>query len=139
MKKFKSKLFKFQAAAAVALVAGVQDAHAGGGGGAVGNAPGADFSDIATNIITSIASLPGLLSGVAYMFGILLAVLGILKIKDHVENPGNTPLKDGAIRLAAGGALFALPIVYDAAYTTIGQEQNLVATASLNKVALGVQ
>lgn len=135
MTKFKSRLFKLQAAAAVALVAGVQDAHAGG---AMGNAPGADFSTIATNIITSIASLPGLLSGVAYMFGILLAVLGILKIKDHVENPGNTPLKDGAIRLAAGGALFALPIVYDAAFTTIGQEQNLVATADLNKVALGV-
>jgi len=134
MTKFKSRFFKLQAAAAVALVAGVQDAHATGS-----NAAGADFSDIATNIINSIASLPGLLSGVAYMFGILIAVLGILKIKDHVENPGNTPLKDGAIRLAAGGALFALPIVYDAAYTTIGQEQNLVATASLNKVALGVQ
>ncbi len=137
MTKFKSRFFKLQAAAAVALVAGVQDAHAAGG--ATGNAAGADFSDIATNIITSIASLPGLLSGVAYMFGILLAVLGILKIKDHVENPGNTPLKDGAIRLAAGGALFALPIVYDAAFTTIGEEENLVATASLNKVALGVQ
>lgn len=136
MTKFKSRLFKLQAVAAVALVAGVQDAHAAGG--ATGNAAGADFSDIATNIITSIASLPGLLSGLAYMFGILLAVLGILKIKDHVENPGNTPLKDGAIRLAAGGALFALPIVYDAAFTTIGEEDNLVATADLNKVALGV-
>ncbi|MEZ5919460.1 MAG: hypothetical protein R3D66_06035 [Alphaproteobacteria bacterium] len=26
--------------------------------------------------------------------------------KDHVENPTQTPIKDSAIRLAAGGALF---------------------------------
>lgn len=71
-------------------------------------AEAANFSDIARNITTSIEELPGLISGVAYnMMGLLLAVLGIMKIKDHVENPGNTPLKDGTIRLLAGGALFA--------------------------------
>ena len=61
------------------------------------------FSTIAENIVTSIEDLPGLLTGVSYMFGILLGVLGILKVKDHVENPSQTPLKEGAIRLAAGG------------------------------------
>jgi hypothetical protein len=60
-----------------------------------------DFSSIATNINTSISSIPGLLTAMAYLFGILIGVLGILKIKDHVENPSNTPLKDGAIRRAA--------------------------------------
>jgi len=58
------------------------------------------------------------------MFGILLGVLGVLKIKDHVENPGNTPLKDGAIRLAAGGGLLALPIIYSAMQNTIGQGES---------------
>ena len=72
---------------------------------------GNNFSSIAENITTSVQSVPGLLTGLAYMFGILIGVLGILKIKDHVENPQQTPLKDGAIRLAAGGGLFALPIV----------------------------
>ncbi len=79
-----------------------------------------NFNAIAANIIGSISNLPGLLSGIAYMFGILLGVLGILKIKDHVENPGQVALKDGAIRLAAGGGLFALPIVYDAMLATVG-------------------
>ena len=69
---------------------------------------GNTFSTIAQNVTTSIQSLPGLLTGLSYMFGIMLGVLGILKIKDHVENPQQTPLKDGAIRLAAGGGLFAL-------------------------------
>jgi hypothetical protein len=79
-----------------------------------------NWSNIAQNITTSIQDLPGLLAALAYLFGILLAVLGVLKIKDHVENPSQTPLKDGAIRLAAGGALFALPIISEAMFATVG-------------------
>lgn len=78
-----------------------------------------NFSNIAQNITTSIQSIPGLLTALAYLFGILLGVLGVLKIKDHVENPTQTPLKDGAIRLAAGGALFALPILFEAMSETL--------------------
>lgn len=107
-----------------------QPAHAAAAGGT-------DFSVIATNIAGSIASVPGLLSALAYMFGILIGVLGVMKIKDHVENPTQTPLKDGAIRLAAGGALFALPIIYDAMFTTIGTGAGVEA-AKLKKVTLGV-
>lgn len=70
-----------------------------------------NFSSIASNINTSISSLPALIAAVAYLFGVLLSVLGIMKIKDHVENPTQTPLKEGAIRLICGGALFALPIL----------------------------
>ena len=88
--------------------------------GSSGDAHANNMSSIAKNITTSIESVPGLLTGLAYMFGILIGVLGILKIKDHVENPQQTPLKDGAVRLAAGGALFALPIVYEAMFETIG-------------------
>ncbi|MFN3700809.1 MAG: hypothetical protein ACK4VI_04710 [Alphaproteobacteria bacterium] len=97
-----------------------------------------NFSTIGSNIIGSIASLPGLLTGLAYMFGILLGVLGIMKIKDHVENPSQTPLKDGAIRLAAGGALFALPIVFESMFETIGEGANASA-AKLNKVKFNVE
>ena len=95
---------------------------------------GNNFGSIAKNITTSIAQLPGLLSALSYMFGILLGVLGIMKIKDHVENPQQTALKDGAIRLAAGGALFALPIVYEAMFETIGTGAGST-TAKLNAVA----
>ncbi|WP_395173936.1 hypothetical protein [Roseibium alexandrii] len=53
----------------------------------VGTSGGNDFSSIKENITTNISGLPGILSGLAYMFGVLLAVLGVLKIKDHVQNP----------------------------------------------------
>lgn len=100
-----------------------------------GDAHANNFSSIGGNVINSIASLPSLLSGLAYMFGLLLAVLGVMKIKDHVENPGNTPLKDGAIRLAAGGALFAIPIVLEAAENTVGSNGASVSAATLSSVS----
>jgi hypothetical protein len=121
------KLLGLLAVSAVVMLASA-DAHAGGG---------SNFSDIAGNIVESIANLPGLLSALSYMFGILLGVLGVMKIKDHVENPGNTPLKDGAIRLAAGGGLLALPIIYNAMQNTIGNEAQGAQT-SLNAIQFGV-
>ncbi len=99
---------------------------------------GNTFSTIAKNINTSIQDLPGLLTGLSYMFGILLGVLGIMKIKDHVENPTQTPLKDGAIRLAAGGGLFALPILFEAMFETVGSQGAGVDAALLNKVNFNV-
>ena len=93
-----------------------------------------NFSSIASNLTTSIQSLPSLLSALSYMFGILLGVLGIMKIKDHVENPGQTPMKDGAIRLAAGGALLALPIIFEAMLETSGSTGTAPVTASISTI-----
>jgi hypothetical protein len=107
---------------------------------AAGEAEANNFGKIAKNINTSIADLPGLLTAMCYLFGILLAVLGILKIKDHVENPSNTPLKDGAIRLCIGGFLFALPILFEAMANTIDAGTDGAATTSskLQKVQFNV-
>ena len=129
--KAKKSYYSLGAAISAGLMFGATDAHA------VPAAGGNTFSNIGENIITSIQSLPGLLTGLSYMFGILLGVLGIMKIKDHVENPTNTPLKDGAIRLAAGGALFALPIVFESMLNTIGEGDTTTA-AELNKVDFAV-
>lgn len=127
IKSLKRQTLNISAAFTVGMMVSTEARAAGGN----------DFSQIAENIITSIQSLPGLLTGLAYMFGILLGVLGVLKIKDHVENPSQTPLKDGAIRLAAGGGLFALPIIYDAMLTTIG-EGGGVEAAELTQVNFAV-
>ena len=125
VKFIKKQSLMLSAASSVYFLAGIEESMASG----------ADFSTIAKNVNTSISSLPGLLTGLAYMFGILLGVLGILKIKDHVENPSQTQLSHGAIRLAAGGALFALPIVYEAMQETIDNGGgDGVAAAKLKKV-----
>ncbi len=99
-----------------------------------------NFSSIAQNITTSIASIPGLLTALCYLFGLLLGVLGVLKIKDHVENPTQTPLKDGAIRLAAGGILFALPILMEAMAETLdsGNQGQNASAAQMFSVSFNV-
>ncbi len=101
-------------------------------------ATAATFSTIAQNMTESIEELPGLLTGLSYMMGLLMGVLGVLKVKDHVENPTQTPLKDGAIRMASGGALFSLPIVYEAMLNTIGTTGAGVEPATLNPVVFAV-
>lgn len=113
MTKIKHKLMAVSAMTFMGLVSGVESASASSGTG------NGTFSDISRNVITSIQDVPGLITGVSYMMGIVLGVLGVLKIKDHVENPGQHPLQQGAVRLAAGGGLFALPLVYEAMTNTI--------------------
>lgn len=129
MKKLKTKMMAAGAATFIGMVSGVETAFAGGN----------NFNKIVGNMETSISGVPGLISGVSYMMGILLGVLGILKIKDHVENPGQTPLQQGAIRLAAGGGLFALPIVYEAMRNTIGENGALVEAPKVKQLTLDVQ
>ncbi len=127
MKYLKKRILTVQAGVIAGLLTGAQAAQAN------------NFGNIAENITTSIEQLPGLLSAIAYMFGLLLGVLGVMKVKDHVENPANTPLKDGAIRMAAGGALFALPIVYESMMNTIGATTAGVGPAELNRVTFTVR
>lgn len=126
LNKTKKTYYRMGAMITLGALAGADPAHAAA-------AAGKDFGSVATNVVTSISTLPGLLSALSYMFGILIGVLGVMKIKDHVENPTQTPLKDGAIRLAAGGALFALPIIYEAMFTTVGTGAGSSA-AKLKKV-----
>lgn len=127
MKKFGTKLLTLQAGAIAGVLCGASAARAN------------NFGDIASNMVDSIEELPGLISGVSYMIGLLLGILGVLKLKDHVENPGQTALKDGAIRMVAGGALFALPMVYEAMRNTIGQTSVFVGAAEVNRVEFNLR
>ena len=121
--KAKRSYYALGASMTVGVVAGSGSAHAAN-----------NFGSISANIADGVAELPGLISALSYLFGVLLAVLGIMKIKDHVENPTQTPLKDGAIRLAAGGALFAIPIITEAMVETIGTDGAAATSAVLKSV-----
>jgi hypothetical protein len=124
LKIVRKSMLNASAIATASFLMGVEPAHA------------TNFNTIAGNILKSINNLPSFLSGISYMMGVLFGVLGVLKIKDHVENPSNAPLKNGAIQLAAGGALFALPIVYNAMSTTIGTGAG-ATTATVGAIGLG--
>ena len=58
-----------------------------------------------TNIIVDIVSY------VCYLGGAVLSALGVVDLKKHVEQPTQTPLKNGLAKLGFGGILLALPFV----------------------------
>ncbi len=120
------------------LLATVSTAHAGASTPVAAGVLGSTFSTIAFNITNSMESLPGLLTGLAYLLGLMFGAFGVIKIKDHVENPRQIELKDGAIRLLAGGCLFALPIIYQSMFNTIGDDVSVDA-ARLAMVKFNVQ
>lgn len=131
-KKAKSSYYKLGAAVTCGVMLGSHSAYATPAAASTNN-----FGSIAKNITTSIQNLPGLVSALSYLFGLLLAVLGVMKIKDHVENPSQTPLKDGAIRLLAGGMLFALPILLEAMSSTLDSDASGAGASAAALQAVG--
>lgn len=115
LNKKMNKLGAYTSAAVATATMSASDANA-----AAAAAGGNSFNTIAANITTQIGTLPGFITALAYILGVLFAVLGLLKIKDHVENPSNAPLKDGLIRLAIGGALFVVPLATEAMQNLLG-------------------
>lgn len=72
-------------------------------------AGGQKLGDVFNNVISSWAGFTGILSTIAYIFGCILAITGIFKFKDHVDNPAQTKLAEGIKRMLAGGMFLSLP------------------------------
>lgn len=100
---------------------------------------GSGFSQIFERLTLSFSGLPGLISMGAYLMGIVFAIGGILKLKDHVEAPDKHPMKDAAVRLAVGGALFALPAIMTVMTQSIGDPNQTLGPAALNAGTFNVK
>ena len=88
--------------AAVTLVAGPAFAAAGG-----------QLSDSLVNTRENLVSLPVFINYASYIIGTALGVAGVSKLKAHVDNPGQTPIKDGLGRIGAAGLFISLPFLLD--------------------------
>jgi hypothetical protein len=98
--------------------AGFLGALGGGGVGTTNLCDGAVTDTVGAaicNVVANSSDLPGLITAFAYMMGLMFAVAALFKLKDHVLNPNQTPLSDSVKRFVAGGAMFSLPIVTEAA------------------------
>lgn len=107
------KHFKMTQKLAAALTAGLLMSEAGAAFAQT------SFKDVSDNIVTSSSALPNLISTVAYVGGIGLGVAGVFKLKEHVDNPAQAKMKDGLVRLGAGGGLLVLPYMTEAMMGTI--------------------
>jgi hypothetical protein len=72
------------------------------------------ISDVICNIMDATDTLPGFITAIGYLSGLILSITALLKLKDHVINPNNTPLSDSIKRFIAGGAFFTLPLITEA-------------------------
>lgn len=70
-----------------------------------------DLTTATTNVVTAVSGTVNLISTLAYIAGAGLALAGIFKLKQHVDNPAQAPMKDALIRLACGGMFLALPFL----------------------------
>ena len=90
--------------AALALVVMPTVAYAAGAGA---------LSNSISTVGKNIAQVPVLINYAAYIMGFALTTAGIVKLKNHVDNPGQNSIKDGLGRLMAGVLLISVPFLLD--------------------------
>ena len=96
----------------------------GGAGVSPVTSPGTEGSlgSVIMNTIFSVEYVPGLFAGLAYLFGLVLGVLGIMKLYEHVQDPRSNPPWEFMKKFLAGGAMLALPSIMSAARNTLSGE-----------------
>lgn len=88
--------------------------------------------DLSNHIATSSHGFTSFLNFLCYICGSGLGVYGIYKLKDHVDRPDQIPMRQGVIRLAAGGSLLSLPFI-------ISAMQGSVSRGNANAVPLSTK
>lgn len=88
------------------------------------DANAATMNTVFGTVTNGLRDFPKLVSVFSYLFGVILVVLGIFKLKAHVESPQQNELKDAAIRMIGGGALFSVPTLTQAAQGFFGAAGN---------------
>lgn len=97
-----------------------------------------NFRTITQNIVAASSGFNNLISTVCWIGGAGLGVAGIFKLKQHVDNPGQTPMKDGLVRLGCGGGLLCFPFIETAMQGSISNSSgaNLsVGTVKIDNVS----
>ena len=122
MRKLKTS-HKLAAAMTAGMMLGASDAHA----------QAVNATNLTANLVGSSTAFTDLMSLLGYVGGTGFALAGIYKLKQHVDNPGQTPMKDGMMRLAAGGALLSLPFIVNVMQGSVADDA-ANATTSISKM-----
>ena len=104
----KGMIFAVALAAGFAVVA-PDLAHANNGG----------ILGMGDQLRNQIGSLTDLVGAVAFVVGLVFGASGLLKFKQHSENPQGTPLSHAMVRLLVAGGLIALPAILGTSIGTL--------------------
>ena len=88
-----------------------------------------DLEGLTKQVGEQTSNIPTFINIICYIFGVALVALGIVKLKQHIEQPTQAPIKDGIARIAFGALLLALPFVLGLALQTM-TGQNSGGTAN---------
>ena len=101
------KFFVFGAAVVLAATMVPELAHANG------------IQGMGDQLKTQIGSLTDLVGAASFIIGLVFGASGLMKFKQHSENPQGTPLSHAMVRLLVAGALIALPAVLGTSVGTL--------------------
>jgi len=118
------------AAASAAVVLAPAFAFADGEGG---------IGDVANTVTGQLDNFVPLIGILCLVVGIAFTGMGILKFRQHAENPNQVPISQPLIRMAIGVLLIALPSTIDMGVSTLfgGDGQTLSADGDGGAAPLG--
>ena len=96
-----------------------------------------DFNQAASAIGDKTSGVVDIITYISYVGGAALAALGIVDLKKHVENPSQTPMKNGLAKLGFGGMLLALPFLAGVAQETMDEGQQVEYNPIADKPFVG--
>ena len=101
--------------------------------------PSAAFAqDLAATVTrltgTELTNVPDVIDAVFYIGGAAYTGAGLLKIKQHADNPTQVKLGEGIGRISTGAAMLALPYLANTVVSTFGFGQTTAPYAKFSTV-----
>lgn len=93
---------------------------------------GVNVGTVMDNVTTNTGTIPTLFTSLSYVTGVGFTIMGLIKMRDYVDNPSQNFMKDALARLGIGAALILLPFAITVAAGTIGAD----AAATVTRPAL---
>lgn len=90
---------------------------------------------VLNNFTEQISSIDGLLSVICFVVALCFGIAGVVKIRDHLEQPSKVTIREPLMRLLAAAFFVSLPtIVIVIIDSTIGREGNLNLKVDIDKL-----
>lgn len=97
-----------------------------------GDGDSSTLGGVIDTLVRSSNDIPGLFMGFSYLMGIFFGFWGVMKLKDHVENPNNPTIWEPLKRFLAGGMFFSLPYVASATVNSLTKDGESVGYSGFN-------
>lgn len=94
-----------------------------------------DLNQIVTTLTgKELTNVPDIIAAVFYIGGAAFTGAGLLKLKQHADNPTQVKLGEGVGRLSVGAALLTLPYLSTVVINTFGYGQAAAVYTKFNTV-----